>query len=500
MEELDTKKKYKLKHFINHLKSIRGRHTELVSVYVPQGTELIKTIQQLEQEQGTASNIKDKKTKTHVIDSLEKLIRHLRLYKQTPENGLAAFAGDTSQTENKSNVEAFSIEPPLPIKTRIYRCDQTFLLDILEEQLEHSDSFGLIAMDKREATVGLLRGSNVKVLSNMTSGVPGKYKTGGQCLSPDTLVEINKSQTKIKNIKKGDLLKSYDSKNRKFIFSECVDVWKVKKSKVYKITTKNGFTNECSKDHIFFITNNKEKPAETLTTDDYLLTYENSEIISSKILKIGITNKPAEMIDISVKNKNFIANGIIVHNSAMRFARLREEAAHDFYKRIAEVANKEFLGKKELKGILVGGPGPTKNEFVDGDWLNNEVKTKVLGIADITYTDEFGLQDLIEKSKEFISEQAITKEREILTKFLETLGKEPGKAVYGEKETVKALDNGVVDVLIISEKIDDKLAEELEEKATKYGARTEIVSIDTPEGQQFKYLSGIGAILRYSIK
>src|SRR3989344_1900995 len=180
MEELDTKKKYKLKHFINYLKSIRGRHTELVSVYVPQGTELIKTIQQLEQEQGTASN--------------------------------------------------------------------------------------------------------VKVLSNMTSGVPGKYKTGGQCLSPDTLVEINKSQTKIKNIKKGDLLKSYDSKNRKFIFSECVDVWKVKKSKVYKITTKNGFTNECSKDHIFFITNNKEKPAETLTTDDYLLTYENSEIISTKIL------------------------------------------------------------------------------------------------------------------------------------------------------------------------------------------------------------------------
>lgn len=366
MEELDTKKKYKLKHFINHLKGIRGRHTELVSVYIPQGTELIKTIQQLEQEQHTATNVKDSKTRKHIIESLEKLIRHLRLYKQTPENGLAAFAGDTSQTENKSNVEAFSIEPPLPIKTRIYRCDQTFLLDILEEQLEHSDSFGLIVMDKREATVGLLRGSNIKVLSNMTSGVPGKYKTGGQ--------------------------------------------------------------------------------------------------------------------------------------SAMRFARLREEAAHDFYKRIAEVANKEFLGKKELKGILVGGPGPTKNEFVDGDLLNNELKQKILGIADITYTDEFGLNDLVEKSKEFISEQAITKEKEILKKFFETLGREPGKATYGEKETVKALDNGIVDILIISEKIDDKLAEELEAKATQYGAKTEIVSIDTQEGQQFRHLGGIGAILRYSLR
>ena len=63
MEELDSKQKYKLKLFINDLKHIRGRHTELVTVYIPQGSELLKTIQQLEQEQGTASNIKDKKTK-----------------------------------------------------------------------------------------------------------------------------------------------------------------------------------------------------------------------------------------------------------------------------------------------------------------------------------------------------------------------------------------------------------------------------------------------------
>jgi peptide chain release factor subunit 1 len=366
MEELDTKNKYKLKRFINNLKSIRGRHTELVSVYIPEGSELIKTIQHLEQEQGTAKNIKDAKTRKHVIDSLERLTRHLRLYKKTPENGLAAFAGNTSDNESKIDLEVFSIEPPQPIKTRIYRCDQTFMLDILEDQLEHSDVFGLIVMDKREATVGTLRGNNVKVISNLTSGVPGKYKTGGQ--------------------------------------------------------------------------------------------------------------------------------------SAARFARLREEAAKVFYKRIAEVANKELVGNKKLKGLLVGGPGHTKNEFVDGDFLNNEIKEKVLGIADITYTDEFGLQDLIDKSKEFISQQAITKEKEILTKFFETLGKESGKIVYGEKDVVKALNNGVVEILILTDEIEDNLAEELEELASKFGTDTEIVSTKLQEGQQLKHLGGIGAILRYSMR
>lgn len=366
MEELNTKSKYKLKRFINQLKNIKGRHTELVSVYIPQDSELIKTIQQLEQEQGTASNIKDKKTRTHVQNSLEKLIRHLRLYKKTPENGLAAFAGNTSESESKTNIEAFSIEPPLPIKIRLYRCDQTFLLEPLEDQLEHSDVYGLIVLDKREATIGILQGSNVKILASLTSGVPGKYKTGGQ--------------------------------------------------------------------------------------------------------------------------------------SAARFSRLREEAAKEFYKRIADIINKEFLGNKKLKGILVGGPGPTKNEFIDGDYINNELKPKILGIVDLTYTDEFGLQDLIEKSKEFISKQSITKEKEVLNRFFETLGKEPGKVVYGEKETIKALNNGVVEVLILTDEIEDNLAEKLEELASKYGSETEIVSTETQEGQQLKHLGGIGAILRYSMK
>lgn len=38
---------YKLKKFIKELEAIRGRHTELVSVYVPSGFNLIETINML---------------------------------------------------------------------------------------------------------------------------------------------------------------------------------------------------------------------------------------------------------------------------------------------------------------------------------------------------------------------------------------------------------------------------------------------------------------------
>src|SRR3989344_1150769 len=123
---MEVKKRQKLRKFLNELEAIRGRHTELVSVYVPAGYELIKIIQHLQQEQGTAENIKDKTTRMHVIDSLEKAIRHLRLYKKTPENGLVVFAGNIGAQEGKTDLKVWSIDPPDPIATRLYRCDQTF--------------------------------------------------------------------------------------------------------------------------------------------------------------------------------------------------------------------------------------------------------------------------------------------------------------------------------------------------------------------------------------
>ncbi|MBU2634645.1 MAG: peptide chain release factor aRF-1 [Nanoarchaeota archaeon] len=362
---MDKKQKQKLRKFLRELELIKGRHTELVSVYVPQGYELIKIIQHLQQEQGTASNIKDAKTRKHVIDSLERAIVHLRLYKKTPENGLAVFAGNASDKDNKVDIKVWSIEPPEPIKVRLYRCDQNFMTDILKDMFEDKEVHGLIVIDNREANVGLLKGSSITEIYKSTSDVPGKTTKGGQ--------------------------------------------------------------------------------------------------------------------------------------SQQRYARIRELAAHDFYKRVADVVNKQFLSMEELKGILIGGPGHTKETFFNGNYLNNELKKKVLGLRDLSYTGEFGLNELVDKSKDLLAEEVITKEKEILNRFFELLAKEPEKTAYGKKEVEKALENGAVDTLLISEELDDKYIEKLEEKADSFGTKVEIVSVETKEGVQLKELGGVVAMLRFAV-
>ena len=69
-----------------------------------------------------------------------------------------------------------------------------------------------------------------------------------------------------------------------------------------------------------------------------------------------------------------IANGLIVHNSAHRFERIREGAKLDHFKKVADYMKEQFIGNKNLKGIIIGGPGPTKYDFIDTGQITAEVK------------------------------------------------------------------------------------------------------------------------------
>src|SRR3989339_935763 len=133
---LNEIQRFHLKKFVKDIENHRGRHTELVSVYVPAEYDLNKIVNHLAQEQGTAENIKSTGTRKNVIASLERMIQHLKLFKKTPPNGLVVFSGNVSEREGQEDYQVFSIEPPLPLKIRIYRCDKEFVLDPLVEMLD----------------------------------------------------------------------------------------------------------------------------------------------------------------------------------------------------------------------------------------------------------------------------------------------------------------------------------------------------------------------------
>ncbi|MBU0667442.1 MAG: peptide chain release factor aRF-1 [Nanoarchaeota archaeon] len=363
---MNAKSRFKLKQFVKELEPYKGRHTELVSVYIPADYDINKIMNHLFQEQGTASNIKSKGTRDNVITALEKMMQHLKLFPFTPPHGLAIFSGNIAEREGQQEFKVWSIEPPIALNQRLYRCDKEFVLDPLRELLDTKEIYGMIVMDRREGTIAILKGKVIIPLLTRHSNVPGKFKAGGQ--------------------------------------------------------------------------------------------------------------------------------------SAQRFARLREGAAKDFYKRLADYVKEQFLEMKELKGILVGGPGPTKYTFVDGGFITDQVRQKIIAIKDLSYTGEFGLQELLDRCDDVLAEEEVMEEKKVMNRFFNLLAKNFGTVNYGKDAVMHDLKMGAVEIVLLSEDLSDEVIEEFEKEAEARGSEVVIVSTDTREGVQLRDIGKVAAILRYEVK
>jgi peptide chain release factor subunit 1 len=363
MSGIDDFQRYKLRKFVKELEKYRGRHTEMVTVFVPAGYDINAIVNHLMQEQGTAENIKSSGTKKNVIDALERMIQHLRLFKRTPPNGLAAFSGNVAEREGQSDVRVWSMEPPVPLNFRTYRCDKEFQLKPLQDMLDIKETYALVVFDRRDAILALLRGKTIIPLVKTHSEVPGKFKAGGQ--------------------------------------------------------------------------------------------------------------------------------------SAQRFARNRELSAMDHFKKIADYMKQEFLNRPEIKGIILGGPGTTVNDFMGHDYVTGDVKKKIIGTKDLSYTEEFGLQELLEKSQDLLAHEDVAREKEAMQKFFNLLAKKPGTVTYGLAEVLKHLNMGIVETVLVSEDLDDDNISKIEELSTKYGTKMQLVSTETREGVQLREMGKVVAILRY---
>lgn len=187
--------------------------------------------------------------------------------------------------------------------------------------------------------------------------------------------------------------------------------------------------------------------------------------------------------------------------SAARFARIREGAYKDHFKKIAEYMKNQFLPLgNNLKGIIVGGPGTTVNDFLNKDYITGDIKKKIIGTKDLSYTGDFGLQELLEKSEDLLAEEEIAIEKKEVQRFFKQMLDDMKKVAYGEAEVTRALEMNAIDTLLLSEGIPEDKIFELEEKAQAGGTNVKIISTETREGVQLKELSGIAAILRFPIE
>jgi len=321
IEKQDSVKLYKIRKTLEELSQKSGRGTELITVYIPKGKQLHEIIGALQQEQGTADNIKSDLTRTHVVDSLGKVVQRLKLYKKTPERGLVIFCGalppEGGGPLGSEVVKVWEIDPPKDLKQYLYRCDDHFHVDILKDMLKDDNLIGFLAIDAKDAGWGLLYGDKIEVLSQTGSGVAGKHRQGGQ--------------------------------------------------------------------------------------------------------------------------------------SAKRFQKLREMELTYFYNRVAETTREFFIDIYPIKGLIISGPGPTKEDFINGNYLEYRLQDMIINTIDASYAGAEGIREAFAKSSEILGDFRMVEEKKLVEDLFREINSHSGKGSYGLQEIIEYLKNNVVKTLIITD-------------------------------------------------
>uniref|UniRef100_A0A2K5BZ15 Eukaryotic peptide chain release factor subunit 1 n=1 Tax=Aotus nancymaae TaxID=37293 RepID=A0A2K5BZ15_AOTNA len=232
--------------------------------------------------------------------------------------------------------------------------------------------------------------------------------------------------------------------------------------------------------------------------------------------------------------------------SALRFVCLRMEKRHNYVRKVAETAVQLFISgdKVNVAGLVLGGSADFKTELSQSDKFDRRLQLEVLKLVDLSYGGENGFNQAIKLSTEVLSNMKFIQEKKLIGRYFDEMSQETGKYCFGVEDTLKALEMGAVDILIVyknldimryvlhcqgteEEKILYLIPEQVKDKShftdketgqehkliesmpqlewfannyKKFGATLEIVTDKSQEGSQFvKGFGGIGGILLYRI-
>jgi peptide chain release factor subunit 1 len=231
--------------------------------------------------------------------------------------------------------------------------------------------------------------------------------------------------------------------------------------------------------------------------------------------------------------------------SARRYERGREMELTYFFNRVGEHVTRIFITDNNVGGVIVGGPGPTKDNFLKGGYLDYRLQKNIIDVVDTSYSGREGIREVAEKASDKLQDVRFVEEKKLVQKFLAEVNRPNGLAVYGLPKIIDALNRGNMDSILISDDINiakikmvckncetvkEKVVENqkkmqttqemlgepcskcgstdyeidesdvvdmLEEKAIQIGAKIEMISSGTEEGTMLKSFGGAAGFLRY---
>ncbi|KAF8020734.1 hypothetical protein BT93_G1235 [Corymbia citriodora subsp. variegata] len=143
---------------------------------------------------------------------------------------------------------------------------------------------------------------------------------------------------------------------------------------------------------------------------------------------------------------------------ALWLARLWIEKRHSCIRKTAELAAQFFINpatnQPNIAGLILASTADFKTELSQSHLFDPRLQAKILKVVDVSYGGENGFDQAIELSVEILSNVKLIQEKHLIRKYFEEISQDTGKYVFGVDDTLKALEMGAVETLIVWENLD----------------------------------------------
>lgn len=142
--------------------------------------------------------------------------------------------------------------------------------------------------------------------------------------------------------------------------------------------------------------------------------------------------------------------------SALRFSRLRDEKRHNYVRKVAEHAVLHFITNDlvNVSGLVLAGSADFKTVLSQSDMFDQRLATKIVKIVDVSYGGENGFNQAIELSADSLCNVKFIQEKKLIQKYFDEISQDTGKYCFGIDDTLKGLEMGAVETLIIWENLE----------------------------------------------
>ncbi|KAI3686021.1 hypothetical protein L1987_79690 [Smallanthus sonchifolius] len=131
------------------------------------------------------------------------------------------------------------------------------------------------------------------------------------------------------------------------------------------------------------------------------------------------------------------------------------EKRHNYVRKTAKLATQFLITSKSNVSVLIlAGSADFKTELNQCDMFDPRLKAKILNVVDVSYGGENDFNQAINLSSEIFANVKFVQEKRLMGKYFELISQDIEKFVNGVDDTLKSLEMGAIEILIVWENLD----------------------------------------------